>query len=104
MLEIWTRGHLPRKADSINLQMNDSVGGSSLLPQLRLYGRDGLLLNATAGASTAQITRSAPASGFYTIVLGDAGNTLAGRGSYNLIVNGLSNGPKTATPQISGTN
>jgi len=90
--------------DIISLRMDESTGGSPLTPWIRLYGRDGTLLNTVSGASTAQINRTAPASGNYLIVLGDGNSGFGGSGGYTLTVNGLIDGLKLCTPSISGTN
>jgi len=88
--------------DSIVLKMDEAVALSSLTPQLRLYGRDGTLLNTTYNAATAQISRNAPASGAYLVVAGDFTSSWSGSGDYVLTVNGLTDGFKLCTPVITG--
>jgi hypothetical protein len=89
----------------IVIQMDETVSGSSLFPYLRLYGPDGTLLNAVSGQATALISRTAPASGTFTVVAAnDDVQDNGGNGAYHLTVNGLSDGFKTCMAVISGTN
>jgi hypothetical protein len=90
--------------DPINLRMNELAAGSSLTPWIRLYGRDGTLLNSVSGAATATIVRTAPVGGSYTVVLGDGNGALSGSGAYRLTVNSLSGSLKLCDPIVSGTN
>jgi hypothetical protein len=90
--------------DAIVLRMDEVIAGSSLTPQLRLYGRDGVLLNSPFGAATAQISRTAPASGNYLVVAADITSSWSGSGDYTLTVNGLSDGLKLCIPVVAGTN
>ncbi|MCX6928665.1 MAG: hypothetical protein NT154_36455, partial [Verrucomicrobia bacterium] len=99
-LDAWT--FTACAGDNILLRADELVNGSSLIPWIRLYGRDGVLLNTISGAATAQISRIAPASGTYTVVLGDLSNGYAGSGTYRLTVNGLSDGLKECTPIAAG--
>ena len=50
--------------------------------------------------STRRVT--APADGSYLIVLGDGNNGYGGTGTYELTVNGLSDGMKVCRPDIAG--
>jgi hypothetical protein len=90
--------------DSLVLQMDELVSGSSLTPWLRLYGRDGVLIKSVLGAATALISVTATNSGIFTLVAGDGNGALSGTGSYRLTVNGLSAGLKLCLPVFSGTN
>ncbi len=102
-LDVWI--FTARVGDNITLQMAKLDVGSTLYPYLRLYGRDGSLLNSISSVTTAQISRSAPASGNYMVVAGDAdGGNFIGTGTYQLTVNGLSDGFKAGILIISGTN
>jgi hypothetical protein len=101
-LDVWS--FTACAGESIFLQMDEVTVSGPLTPYLRLYGRDGTLLNTVSGASTAQISRGAPTSGNYLLVAGDFSGNLAGTGAYTLTVNGLSDGFKTCMAVISGTN
>jgi len=91
--------------DVISINVTELVSGSTLTPQLRLYGRDGVLLKSLSGAATAQFTNYvAPASGTYTVVVSDLTAGWAGTGTYRLTVNGLSDELKLCLPVVSGTN
>ncbi|HXJ56814.1 MAG TPA: hypothetical protein VNU68_09130, partial [Verrucomicrobiae bacterium] len=84
--------------DPIALTVTELEAGSSFAPWVRLYGRDGMLLNSVAQPATAQISRPAPATGTYTIVIGDGNNGLAGAGGYRLSTLELSAGLKLCRP------
>jgi hypothetical protein len=57
-----------------------------------------------ANATSAQINLTAANSGTFTIIVSDGSGTLSGTGTYQLISDGLSDGFKTCSPIISGTN
>jgi len=101
-LDVWT--FTACQGDAIILRMDEVTSGSTLTPQLRLYGRDGTLLNTASGAASAQISRTAPAGGNYTVVAGDVSGSWSGSGGYTLTVNGLSSGLRLCAPTFSGTN
>jgi trimeric autotransporter adhesin len=101
-LDLWT--FTACAGDGILLRMDELVSGSSLTPWIRLYGRDGTLLNSVFGAATAQINRSAPVTGRYLVVVGDGTGGLGGSGTYRLTVDGLTDELKVCVPVISGTN
>jgi hypothetical protein len=101
-IDVWT--FTVCAGESIFLRVDELVAGSGLTPWIRLYGRDGVLLNSVSGIATAQISRPAPAGGAYTVVIGDGTSTLVGSGAYRLTVNGLTAGMKMCVPGIAGTN
>ncbi len=88
--------------DVISLNAARLVGGSSLAPWIRLYGRDGVLLKSVVNAPTAGFVIAAPADGGYLVVVGDGNNGLGGTGTYQLTVNGLSDALKVCLPDITG--
>jgi hypothetical protein len=90
--------------DLISLHVEELVSGSPLTPWIRLYGRDGVLLNSDFGAASAQITRAAPANGTYLVIISDATSGFGGAGSYRLTAQGLYAGIKICLPVRSGTN
>ena len=91
--------------DIISLNVTELVSGSTFTPQLRLYGRDGVLLKSLSGAATAQFTNfPAPASGTYTVVVSDLTAGWSGTGTYRLTVNGLIHELKMCPAIISGAN
>jgi hypothetical protein len=91
--------------DIISLNVTELVPGSTLTPWIRLYGWDGVLLRTLSGLATAQLTNfPAPASGTYTVVVGDGNNGVAGTGTYRLTVNGLVDELRLCVPMISGAN
>ena len=100
-LDVWT--FTACISNVIVVRMEELVANSTLIPWIRLYGRDGTLLSSNFNASTAQISVRAPFSGSYTLVVGDGTVGFAGSGTYRLTVNGLSDGLKLCVPIISGT-
>src|SRR4030095_14879073 len=90
--------------DSLVIRMEELVAGSALTPWLRLYGRDGTLLDTISGTSSAQITRNVPAHGTYLLVASDLSGAYVGSGNYRLTVNGLIDWLKLWRPIIVGTN
>jgi hypothetical protein len=101
-LDLWS--FTACAGDIVVLQITETTLNSTLTPWIRLYGRDGALLNSVSGAATAQISRTAPADGTYTVVLADLSGGFSGTGLYTFAVNGLSTGLKVCLPRISGTN
>ncbi len=90
--------------DILSLHIAELVTASGLYPWMRLYGRDGVLLNSVSGPVSAQINRAAPVSGVYTVMIGDGNSGIGGSGSYRLTVNGLTAGLKLCIPLVLGTN
>ncbi len=90
--------------ESISLTVTELVNGSGLYPWIRLFGRDGTLLNSVSGPATAQIIRTAPTSGIYTLVIGDGNSSLGASGTYQLDVNGLTDEMRLCMPVVLGTN
>ncbi len=90
--------------DNLVLRMDELVGGSSLTPWVRLYGRDGTLIKSVSGAATAQISVLATNSGSFTVVVSDLSSFYTGSGTYRLTANGLSAGLKLCIPTLAGTN
>jgi len=101
-LDVWS--FTACTGDALVLQMTKLTNSSSLTPWIRLYGRDGTLLNSVANASSALISRTAPASGNYLVVLADDSSGYGGSGAYTFTVNGLSSGLKLCPLVISCTN
>ena len=84
--------------DTISLRVDELVTNSSLTPWIRLYGRDGVLLNSSFGAANAEIIRAAPANGTYLVVIGDGNAGIGGAGTYRLTTQGLYAGIKMCLP------
>ena len=92
------------EGEAISIQIDELSGGSGFQPRIRLFGRDGTLLDNKAGASTARIDLKAPATGNYTIVVSDASGTGNGTGGYKLNVRGRYQGLQLCIPIVSGPN
>ena len=91
--------------DAILMQMTNTPSGT-LYPYLRLYGPDGsLLVSVPSSSKVANISIVPTNSGtFIVIAANDDGYVNGGNGAFQLIVNGLSDGFKTCSPVITGTN
>jgi hypothetical protein len=89
--------------DVISVNVTKLVSGSTLTPWVRLFGNQGQLLKNLVG-SPVQFTITAPASGTYTLLISDGTPGIGGTGTYQLAVNGLTDGLKLCLPAISGTN
>jgi predicted regulator of Ras-like GTPase activity (Roadblock/LC7/MglB family) len=91
--------------DRISISVTESVSGSALTPWLRLYGRDGTLLQNLSGLTVAQFTNYlAPTNGTYMVVVGDGSTHLDGSGTYHMTVNNLLGRMQLRDLQLSGTN
>ena len=90
--------------DTISLNATELVSGSPLYPWVRLYGRDGTLVKQAYGPATDQFTVTAPAEGSYLVVVADGNTHLNGSGTYELTVNGLTDGYKILSSFPSGAN
>jgi hypothetical protein len=90
--------------ERILVTVTESVNGSGFYPWLRLYGRDGVLLNSAFSPATARIDRLAPASGDYLLILGDGNSALQGEGGYRLDAPGLlgGTGVRFCDPMLAG--
>jgi len=92
--------------DEIALALTNAAPAGTLHPYLRVYNPDGTLLASAASVGTvAQIAVGAVNTGTYVLI---AANNDAyfngGNGTFQLTVNDLSDGLKTCSPVISGTN
>jgi hypothetical protein len=101
-LDVWSFTAIA--GDTISINVTELVTGSPLFPWIRLYGRDGALLQSVFGAATAGFVMSAPATGSYLVVVGDGSTYLGNSGTYELTVNGLSDALRVGIPSISGAN
>jgi hypothetical protein len=89
--------------ETISLSVTELVAGSPLTPWIRLYGWNGELLQSSFGAASGQISDFvAPASGTYTVVVGDGTSTIGAAGTYRLTVNGLRDQLRFCPPLFSG--
>ena len=101
-IDVWSFNAC--NGDAFMLQLDELTGGSSFVPQMRLYGRDGVLLNTASHQTTAQISRAAPATGTYTIIVNDASGPLNGTGTYQLTGIGIKTGLTLCQPVVTGAN
>jgi len=101
-LDVWS--FTAFTGNTISINVTELVSGNPLVPWVRLYGRDGTLLESVSGAATAGFVMSAPATGSYLVVVGDGSTYRGDSGTYALTVNGLSDALKVGIPSISRTN
>jgi hypothetical protein len=102
-LDLWT--FTVCKGDFIDVRADEITQTNSFAPWVRLYAPNGVLLGSSFGAVTTEVSLRATNSGSFLVVIGnnDYYNN-AGSGTYQLTVNGLSDGLKLCLPIISGTN
>jgi hypothetical protein len=87
----------------IALNVTELVAGSPLNPWIRLYGWNGELLRSAVGAASGEILDFvAPASGTYTVVVGDGTSAIGAAGTYRLTVNGLRDQLRFCRPFFAG--
>ncbi len=96
-IDLWSFNSC--NGDGFTIQIGKLTGSTLFTPQMRLYGRDGALLN----TSSTQISRSAPATGTYTLVVADASGPLNGTGTYQLAGLGIKSGLTLCRPVLTGT-
>ena len=73
-----------KTGDSIIVRMGETTAGSRLLPWLRLYGPNGVLLNSDFNAGAAEVSARATNSGLFSVVAADGSGGLAGTGNYRI--------------------
>jgi hypothetical protein len=80
-VDAWT--FTANAGESIVVRMGETAT-STLLPWLRLYGPNGVLLDADFNAAAAEVTTRATNSGTFTVVATDGNNGWGGTGNYRL--------------------
>ncbi|MCL4177030.1 MAG: hypothetical protein KJ072_04705 [Verrucomicrobia bacterium] len=70
--------------DTLVARVGESSAGASLVPWLRLFGPDGVLLSADFNAAAAEVRTRATNSGPFLLVMGDGTSTRGGSGNYRL--------------------
>jgi len=81
-LDLWSLDAIAGQA--LIATMEETVIGSPLTPQLRLYSPAGVLLDWSYGSSRAQVSANAPMDGSYLVVASDYSSGFAGSGGYRL--------------------
>ncbi len=81
-LDAWT--FTASAGENIVVRMGETIAASPLYPWLRLYGPNGVLLNADFNAAAAEVTFRATNSGTFQVVVGDGNSGLGGSGNYRL--------------------
>ncbi len=84
-LDVWS--FIADAGNSITVQLQELVSGSSLSVQLQIYRPDGQLLGSHTHSSLAQLQFSAPDTGLYTVVV--SSSNAGGSGGYRLSATGL---------------
>jgi hypothetical protein len=79
--------------ESIVIRAGETVSGSTLAPQLRLYNPDGVLIDSAAATAAAEVSVRATNSGTFTVSVRD-NNGGSGTGNYRLSL------AKTGSPVI----
>jgi len=92
-LDVWS--FTATNGESIVVQMGEMVSGSTLAPELRLYGPDGVRLGVNGVNAAAQVSAQATNSGTFTVVAANCPNCSAGgSGTYRLTL------AKTGSPIV----
>jgi len=81
-LDVWTVN--ANVGEAIVVRMGEVVSGSSLTPWLRIYSPTGALLGSNFSSIGAEVAATAPISGTYLVVVGDASGSYSGSGAYRL--------------------
>ena len=81
-LDVWTV--TANAGEAIVVRMGETVAASTLTPWLRLYSPTGTLLASNFSTIGAEVTATAPSSGTYLVVAGDASGSFSGSGAYRL--------------------
>ena len=91
--------------DFIDVRATQITETNNFAPWVRLYGPNGALIGSSFGAVLGEVVLRATNSGTFLVVVcnNDYYNNAAS-GTYQLTVNGLSDGLKLCFPTISGTN
>lgn len=95
-LDLWSLSAIV--GQSLVAVMEETVIGSALTPQLRLYSPAGALLDWHYGASRAQVNATAPMTGSYLLVASDYSSGFAGSGNYRITpyyTTGTDDAPRT---------
>ncbi len=91
--------------EPVNVQVNKITETNDFDPWVRLYGPNGVLVDSVYGTASAVLSVTTTNSGTFLVVVGNNPyNSDSGSGTYQMTVNGLSDGFKTCIPVISGTN
>jgi trimeric autotransporter adhesin len=91
--------------DIISVRATQITETNAFAPWVRLYGPTGALIGSSFGAVFGEVTLRATNTGrFLVVVANNDYYNNAGSGTYQLTVNGLSDGLKLCFPTISGAN
>jgi hypothetical protein len=97
-LDVWTI--YANAGDHLVISMTETVGGSTLTPQLRLYGPTGALVAQNNGVSVASLSPTVAATGTYMLLAGDFSTSYAGSGAYVINGTGATGFPLTRTLDV----
>ena len=81
-IDAWT--FTANAGDSIVVRAGETIAGSALVPWLRLYGPNGVLISQSFNAAVAEVTTRATNSGTFMVVAADGNAGLGGTGNYRL--------------------
>jgi len=91
-IDAWT--FTANAGDAIVVRAGEVTPGSTLLPWLRLYGPNGVLLSQDFNAAGAEVTTRATNSGTFLVVMADGNSGWTGSGNYRI------NLAKTGSPLV----
>lgn len=101
-MDLWTFTICP--GERIAVRVDEITQTNNFAPWFRLYGPNGVLIGSTFGATFAQLALTTTNSGSFLLAIAnnDYYNN-AGSGTYQMTVNGLSDGFKLCIPVVAGT-
>jgi hypothetical protein len=70
--------------ETVVVRIGEATASSPLLPWLRLYGPNGVPLDADFNAAAAEVTARATNSGTFLVVVADGNNGIGGSGNYRI--------------------
>ncbi|HYT59746.1 MAG TPA: hypothetical protein VEL06_06220, partial [Haliangiales bacterium] len=103
---VWT--FTASAGESIVIRAGEITSGSTLTPQLQLYGPDGGLLNSFSSGAAAEVTARATNSGTFTVFVKDNSAGQLGTGNYRISLAKTGSAPVISPndeggPMVNGT-
>ena len=102
VLGVWSL--TATSGQAIVVRAGESITTNSFAPWVRLYGPNGALLGSNDALGFGEVAAQATNSGTFLVVIANPCYSDYGSGTYQMTVNGLSDGFKACLPAFSGTN
>ena len=102
-VELWT--FTICAGELMDVRADETTQTNTFDPWVRVYGPTGALIGSNFGTTFGEVTLTATNGGRYLVLISNNPyNNDAGSGTYQLTVNGLSDGFKICSPVVSGSN